>query len=131
MAFNISVTYLQDIDMNNSNVLNFFWNYFNSIFHNIQEKSLNIKTSIYNKIDAFDWIIVVLFIINFVCSLIFLLAFSCILINIKNEKDTILFLFLDIKQSYVNLFYGKCEKFLSSYVVIIILNKFKTNFSCK
>jgi len=58
------------------------------------------------------WLLAVLIVISSISMIIFInLMFS-----IKMQRENILFLFLDIPQQHVGRLYGKCEKFMKSYV---------------
>lgn len=106
------------MESQNDNVQNFFWNYFDEFFLKINQRCVKIKETITNSIKETDFILIILFAVLLFTSIVAVLFFSCLIIYITTEKDQILFLFLDINQNYVNLLYGKCEKFQSSYVVI-------------
>lgn len=106
------------MDPKNDNVYNFFWNFFDEVFMKLNVRCVKIKERITNAIKETDLILILLFAVLLFTSISAVLFFSCLIIYITTEKDQILFLFLDINQNYVNLLYGKCEKFLSSYVVL-------------
>ena len=61
-------------------------------------------------------------------SFIFLIMFFYLVILINNEKERILFLFLDIPQKHINILYRKCEKFLINFQVNCYFYRNSKNF---
>lgn len=108
---------IEDISLSNLNVKSFVYDYLNVLFDNIHWKDLQIKSRIMQLINSVNTDLIALFVIIFIISLISLIIFSFLIMAIKTERESILFLFLDINQSYVQVLYRKCENFLSAYVV--------------
>ena len=109
---------LIDISVQNLNVNTFTYNYLNVVFDNLNARNLEIKANVIKLVNTVNTDLIVLFVLIFFISLISLWIFSFLITAIKTEREAILFLFLDINQSYVQVLYRKCDNFLSAYVVI-------------
>lgn len=107
---------IKDINLNSLNVNSFFFNYLNIIFDHLKSRNDEIKVRIINLIETINTDLIALFVVIFLISILSLFIFSFLMMAIKTEREGILFLFLDINQSYVQVLYRKCENFLSSYV---------------
>lgn len=113
---------LIDISVDNLNVNSFTYNYLNVVFDNLNARNLDIKANVIKLVNTVNTDLIVLFVLIFFISLISLWIFSFLITAIKTEREAILFLFLDINQSYVQVLYRKCDNFLSAYVVIKNIN---------
>lgn len=60
--------------------------------------------------------LIVLLSILVLVSTLSMLNFIVMMLDIKMQKENILFLFLDIQQDHVEKLWRKCEKFLKNYV---------------
>lgn len=119
---------LTDISLDNLNVNSFLYNYLNVVYDNMNARNLEIKAEIMGLINTVNTNLISLFVLIFIISFMSLLVFSILIMAIKTERETILFLFLDINQSYVQVLYRKCENFLSAYVVSLFRFNYHKNF---
>ena len=108
---------INNVNFDNLNVNSFIYNYLNVVFNNINDRNLEIKKEIIGLVQTVNSDLIVLFVAIFLISFISLFIFSFFIMAIKTERESILFLFLDINQSYVQVLYRKCENFLAAYVV--------------
>lgn len=108
---------LNDINLDNLNVNSFFFNYLNIVFNHLNTRNKEIRARILDLVAIINTDLIALFVVIFLISFMCLFVFSFLIMAIKTEREGILFLFLDINQSYVQVLYRKCDNFLSSYVV--------------
>ena len=104
---------LNNINLDNLNVNSFFFNYLNVVFNHLNTRNKEIRARILDLIATINTDLIALFVVIFLISFICLFVFSFLIMTIKTEREGILFLFLDINQSYVQVLYRKCDNFLS------------------
>ncbi|EGR30840.1 PAS domain S-box family protein [Ichthyophthirius multifiliis] len=121
----------QNIDLNNvillmgvlgdSDLLDnqgFLVNFFNGIYQILKDQSVNAEKLILSNIQKNEIELILSLLVTFIVCFLAISLFILITIAIKNQRESILFLFLDIPQKHVYYLYKHCDKFLQTYVSI-------------
>ncbi|KRX00216.1 hypothetical protein PPERSA_10715 [Pseudocohnilembus persalinus] len=92
------------------------FNFFNSISDCLETLNTYLFETIYDELQQFEIQILLSVILQFCTSVFVIWAFIFISLKIKDFKENILFLFLDIPPKYINASYKKADKFLGNFV---------------
>ncbi|EGR29894.1 PAS domain S-box family protein [Ichthyophthirius multifiliis] len=99
-------------------VITFLVNFFNSIYNKLIQQSEYAASNILDNIQQVEIELILTLIVTLIICIFAVIVFIIITILIKNQRESILFLFLDIPQKHIYYLHKHCDKFLSSYISI-------------
>ncbi|KAL4426723.1 hypothetical protein ABPG74_006095 [Tetrahymena malaccensis] len=115
LAQQLSQGQLSLISLNNPNFYTIIYNFFNIIYFNQRTFSQQIYQQISNQINSVDIVMIIIVAVTFIITSISIYLFIIFTIVIKEQKEMVLFFFLEIPINNINYFYKHCEKFMDTF----------------
>ncbi|EAR82220.2 PAS domain S-box protein (macronuclear) [Tetrahymena thermophila SB210] len=108
----------QQVNLNNGIVNTIIYNYYNFIQAYMMNQTQHISQIIRNKLDSIDYSLIISIVILTVLSTASTTSLIFLMVYIKDERENILFLFLDIPLKHINYLYRNCDSFLKKFTSI-------------
>ncbi|KAL4493019.1 hypothetical protein ABPG72_020798 [Tetrahymena utriculariae] len=115
LAQQLSIQPISLINLNNPNIYTILYNFFNIIYFNQRAFSQQIYQQISNSINSVDIVMIIILGVTFITTCLSIYLFIIFTIIIKEQKESVLFFFLEIPINNINYFYKHCEKFMDSF----------------
>lgn len=92
------------------------FNYYNTIGSHLEMQSQEMTSDIYDKLGSTQTELIVALIVLIVLSMFSMVLSILLMVYIKDSRENILFLFLDIPMNHIDYLYRHCDSFLKKYV---------------
>ncbi|KAL4452981.1 hypothetical protein ABPG73_000907 [Tetrahymena malaccensis] len=108
----------QQVNLNNGIVNTIIFNYYHLIQGYMLNQTNQISQIIRHNLDSIDYSLIISIVILAVLSTASTTSLIFLMVYIKNEREEILFLFLDIPLKHINYLYRNCDSFLKKFISI-------------
>ncbi|KAL4460692.1 hypothetical protein ABPG72_017168 [Tetrahymena utriculariae] len=108
----------QQINLNNGIINTILYNYYHLIQGYMLNQANQISQIISSNLDSIDYSLIISIVILAILSTASTTSLIFLMVHIKDERETILFLFLDIPLKHINYLYKNCDSFLKKFTSI-------------
>ncbi|EAR82219.2 PAS domain S-box protein (macronuclear) [Tetrahymena thermophila SB210] len=106
------------ISLDNGYFNSIIYNYYHTIGEFIEQQNQQIYDAVNNRLNSPQYELIAAFFVLGTIGILNMILFIYFMISLKDQRENILFLFLDIPIKHINFLYKNCDSFLKKYVSI-------------